>query len=206
MGMGQRARMDAARHQPGEMGHVDHEIGADGIGDLAEALEIPEARIGRAAGQDELRLVLLRQALDLVHVDALILAPDAIGHDLEPFARLVDRRAMGQMPARGEVQPHEGVAGLQQREEDRLIGLGAGMGLHIGEIAGEELLGALDGQRLGDIDELAAAVVAPARIALGIFVGQHRALGLEHRARDDVLRGDQLDLVLLPMQLLARWP
>jgi hypothetical protein len=113
---------------------------------------------------------------------------------------------MGQMPARGEVQPHEGVAGLQQGEEDRLIGLGAGMGLHIGEIAGEELLGTLDGQRLGDIDELAAAVVAPARIALGIFVGQHRTLGLEDGAGDDVLRGDQLDLVLLPMQLLPDGP
>ena len=51
---------------------------------------------------------------------------------------------------------------------------------------------------------LAAAVIAPARIALGIFVGEHRALRLEHGARDDVLRRDQLDLVLLALQLAGR--
>ena len=75
--------------------------------------------------------------------------------------------------------------------------------LHVGEVAAEQLLGALDRQRLGDVDELAAAVVALARIALGIFVGHDRALRLEHGARDDVLRGDQLDLVLLAAELLA---
>ena len=48
---------------------------------------------------------------------------------------------------------------------------------------------------LGDVDILAAAIVAPARIALGILVGQHRALRLEHGPADDVLAGDQLDLV-----------
>ena len=48
---------------------------------------------------------------------------------------------------------------------------------------------------------LAAAVIAPARIAFGIFVGQHRALRLQHGARDDVLRGDQLDLVALAAEL-----
>ncbi len=73
----------------------------------------------------------------------------------------------------------------------------AGVRLHVGEIAAEQLLGALDRQRLGDVDELAAAVIAPARITFGIFVGQHRALRLQHRARDDIFRGDQLDLVTL---------
>ena len=50
---------------------------------------------------------------------------------------------------------------------------------------------------LGDVDELAAAVIAPARIALGIFVGHHRALRFEHGAGDDVFGGDQLDFVAL---------
>ena len=61
---------------------------------------------------------------------------------------------------------------------------------------------ALDRQLLGDVDELAAAVIAPARIALGIFVGQNRALRLEHRLRDDVFGGDELDLVALAAKLL----
>ena len=71
-------------------------------------------------------------------------------------------------------------------------------GCTLAKLAAEQLLRPLDGERLGDVDELAAAVIALARIALGVFVGQHRALRLEHGARDDVLRGDQLDLVLLP--------
>ena len=37
-------------------------------------------------------------------------------------------------------------------------------------------------KRLGDVDILAAAVVAAAGIALGIFVGQHRALRVQHGA------------------------
>ena len=111
--------------------------------------------------------------------------------------------AMGQVTAGREVEAHEGIARLQQREEHRLIGLCAGMRLDIGEAAVEQLLGALDRQRFGDVDILAAAIIAPARITLGIFVGHHRALGLEHGTRDDVLRGDQLDLMLLAGELLG---
>ena len=76
-------------------------------------------------------------------------------------------------------------------------------GWTLAKLAAEQLLGALDGERLGHVDELAAAVIAPARIALGIFVGQHRALRLEHGAGDDVLRGDQLDLVALAAELVV---
>ena len=36
---------------------------------------------------------------------------------------------------------------------------------------------------LDRVRRLAALIIAPARIALGIFVGQHRALRLEHGAR-----------------------
>ena len=54
---------------------------------------------------------------------------------------------------------------------------------------------------LGDIDELAAAIIAPARIALGIFVRQHRALRFEHGFRDDVFGGDQLDFMPLAAEL-----
>ena len=76
-------------------------------------------------------------------------------------------------------------------------------GWTLAKSAAEQRLGPLDGQGLDLVDEFAAAVVAPAGIALGVFVGQHRALGLQHRPRDDVLRGDQLDLVLLAAELAA---
>ena len=75
------------------------------------------------------------------------------------------------------------------------------MRLHIGERTAEQPGDALDGEPLGDIDELAAAVIAFARQAFGVFVGQHRALRLEHGAADDVFRRDQLDLVALAAEL-----
>ncbi len=133
MGVLERIGMHAARDETGEMRHVDHEKSADGIGDLAKAREIDEARIGRAARDDQFRLVGLRQRLDFVHVDAMVLAAHAVRNRLEPFARLVDRRAVRQMAARVEAEPHERVARLHQREEHRLIRLRAGMWLDIRE-------------------------------------------------------------------------
>ena len=54
---------------------------------------------------------------------------------------------------------------------------------------------------LGDVDEFAAAVVALARIAFGVLVGELRALRGQDRGAGVVLRGDQLDVVFLPLVL-----
>ncbi len=49
----------------------------------------------------------------------------------------------------------------------------------------------------GDVDELAAAVVALARVAFGVLVGEDAALRREHGGARVVLRGDQLDAFFL---------
>jgi hypothetical protein len=54
--------------QPGEVGHVDHQVGLDLVGDAPELGEVQLPRVGRPAGDDELRTSLVRQALDLGHV------------------------------------------------------------------------------------------------------------------------------------------
>ena len=105
------------------------------------------------------------------------------------------------MAAGGEIEAHEGVARLHQRHEHFGIGRGAGMRLHIGEGAAEQFGHTIDRKPLGDIDILAAAVIALTRQAFGIFVGQNRALRLEHGAADDVLGRDQLDFVALAAEL-----
>ena len=74
-------------------------------------------------------------------------------------------------------------------------------GLDVGVLGAEQLLGAVDRQLLGDVDLLAAAVVAAAGVALGVLVGQHRADRFEHRLRHEVLRGDHLQRALLAPQL-----
>ena len=107
------------------------------------------------------------------------------------------------MPAGREIETEEGVARIHQREEYRRVCRRAGMRLHVCEFAAEQSGDAVDRELLGDVDELAAAVIAPAGITFGIFVGQHRALRLEHGAADDIFRRDQLDLVALAAELAA---
>ncbi len=58
--------------QPGVVGHVDHQLGADLAGDLGELAVRNLARIGAGAGDDQLRLVLAGQPGDLVEVDPVV--------------------------------------------------------------------------------------------------------------------------------------
>ena len=198
--MRQRAGIDAGGDQSRIVRHVDHEEGTDLVGDLAEARPVDVARVGRRAGHDQLGLLLACQGFHLLVVDQVGVGLDAVGYDLEPLARLVGGRAVREVAALIERHAHELVAGLQQRHEHRLVGLRAGMRLDVGERAVEQLAGAVDGELLGLVDLLAAAVVAPAGIALGIFVGEHRARRFQDGARDDVLRSYELDLLALAVQ------
>src|SRR5215208_7334357 len=75
------------------------------------------------------------------------------------------------------------------------------MRLHICKAARKERLGARDRQRLGLIDELTAAIIAPTGIAFGVFVGKHRTLRLEHRPGNDILGRYEFDLMLLAAEL-----
>ena len=84
-----------------------------------------------------------------------------------------------------------------------LVCLRARMRLDVGPGRAEEFLRAFDGERLGDIDELASAVVTPAGIALGVLVRKLAALRDEHRATHVVLRRDQLDVLFLALVLAA---
>ena len=194
-----RAGMRPAGDQTGEMCHVDHQIRADAIGDRAEAGKIDGARIGAATGDDQPRPMLFGLPLHFVEIDARVVGAYTIRHGVKPLARQIGRRTVRQMTAGGERHAEDRVAGLEQRQKHRLVRLCAGMRLHIGKAATEQLLGALDRQPLCDIDEFAATVIAAAGIALGVFVGQQRTLHFEHRLRDDVLAGDQLDLRLLAL-------
>ncbi|ENN85865.1 hypothetical protein RHSP_17832 [Rhizobium freirei PRF 81] len=201
--MRERRRMLATGNEAGDVGHVDHQIGADAVGDLAEALPVPDTGIGRATGDDQLRLGFFGLALNLIHVEQVVAFAHAVGHDVEPLAGHVDRRTMRQVTARIQVETHESIARLQEREEDGLVHLRTGVRLNVGEVDAEQLLGALDGELFRDIDELAAAVIALARIAFSIFIRHDRALCFQHGARHDVFRSDQLDFVPLATQFLT---
>ena len=191
-GLGVDARGDQAR----VVRHVDHEDRADRLGHTGEALEVDAQAVGRCAGDDQLGPGFVGQALHGVVVDGLV-GIQPVADDLEPPAAHVQRHAVGQVAAFGQAHAHDGVARLQQGEEHRLVGLAAAVGLHVGEVGAEKLLGALDGQGLDDVDVFAATVVALARIALGVLVGELRALRLHHGRRGVVLAGDELDVLFL---------
>ena len=105
---------------------------------------------------------------------------------------------MGQVAAVGEVHPQHGVPRLQGGHVDRHVRLGAGVRLDVDVLGAEERFGARDGGPFGDIDEFAAAVVPPARVAFGVFVRHDRSGGFHDRQADEVLRGDELQAVVLP--------
>ena len=61
----------------------------------------------------------------------------------------------------------------------------------------EELLGAITGDVLDHIRELASAIVATARIAFRILIGENRTGGFKHCLADEVFRGDHLEALVL---------
>ena len=65
----------------------------------------------------------------------------------------------------------------------------------------EERLGPLAGDVLDLVDDLVAAVVALARVALAVLVGEDGARGAQHGGRREVLAGDQLDGGVLALDL-----
>ena len=202
MGVREGRGVRAARNKAGKVRYIGEQIGAHFIGDFAEPGKVPVARVGSAAADDQLGLMLTGQGSDRVHVDLLVLGAHAIGDRLEPLAAHVDGTAVGQVPARIEIEPHKGVAGIEQREEHRLVHLAARIGLNVGEFAAEQFLCPFNCQRFDHVGIFAAAIVALARIALSVFVCEDRTGRFQHGQAGDVFGRDQFDVAALAFQLV----
>ena len=190
--------MQTGGDQTCDMRHIDEQVCADLVCDLSELFKINGTRISGGAGNDHLRLLLLRHVADCVIVDVAVVVY-AVGNNVVEQTGLVDRRAVGQVAAVVQAHAHNGVARLAERLVDRHVGLRARMRLNVCELCTEYLADAADRQTLHLIDALAAAVIALARIALCVLVGQNRA----HRRHDclayDILGCDQLNIALLAL-------
>ena len=106
--------MQSCRHQSRKVSHVHQEIRSHTIGNGSETLKINGTRIGRAARNNQLWLVLLRQFLHRVIINTVTGIIHAVIDRLEPLARLIGRRAMREMSARRQTHAHDGVPRLQQ--------------------------------------------------------------------------------------------
>ena len=116
-------------------------------------------------------------------------------------AGLVDRRAVRQVAAVVQAHAEHGVARLAQRLINRHVCLRARVGLHVGVLGAKNFTHTFDGQILDLIDTFAAAVIALARIALCILIGEHRTHRRHNSFADDVLRCDQLNVARLTVVL-----
>ena len=189
------------RDQPGEVGHVHHQVGAHRVGDPAELGEVELPGVRGPAGNDQRRLVLQGQGLDLGHVDPVVLFTDLVRDDVVEPAGEVDLHAVRQVPAVGQVQAHDGVARTDQGVHHRGVGLRAGVRLDVRVPGAEQGLDPVDRELFDHVNVLAAAVVALARVALGVLVRQHRTLRLHDGPGGVVLRGDHFQAVALAGQL-----
>mmetsp|Transcript_29782 Transcript_29782/g.75856 ORF Transcript_29782/g.75856 Transcript_29782/m.75856 type:complete len:532 (+) Transcript_29782:210-1805(+) len=167
-------------HQAADVRHVRHEVGLVLVADLAHALVVDVAGVGRRAGDDELGPEQHGALLQRVVVDHARLLVQAVGHGLKVdrgggHAALGGHEAVGQVAAVRQVQAHDAVVGLQQRGVHLEVGWGARQRLHIHTpLAGvqlEQLQGTLLAQKLGLINELIATVVARLGTPLRILVG-----------------------------------
>ena len=78
--------------------------------------------------------------------------------------------AVGEVASVREIHPQDDVARLQRGHVHGHVCLRAGMRLNIGVLRAEKLLGAVNGELLDLVCEFTPAVVASARLALGVFV------------------------------------
>ncbi len=191
-----------SRHdQPGDVGDIGHHQCLDRVGDLPDPLEIDDPGVGRSTTDDEPGAMLLGELLHRLVVDLLGLRVHPIGHDIEVPAAVGEGMPVGQMPAMGQIHPHDHIARLEHGEVDRHVRLGSRVRLDVRVLCAEEFLRSVDRQALDDVGGPAAPVVASAGIALRVLIGEYRAHRSQHRPGDVILRGDQLESFILPLRL-----
>jgi hypothetical protein len=177
---------------------------AHGLGGFADALEIDDPGISAGSRNDHFWFVLGGESFNFVVVDALVFLFHAIGDKFIHAAGEIQRMPVRQVAAMRKIHAKDYVVLLQRGHIDRHVGRSARMRLHIGMLCAEEFLGAIDGELLDLVSVLAAAVIAPSRIAFGVFVGEDGAHGFEDRLGDKVLRGDEFQTCGLASGFVAK--
>ena len=76
------------------------------------------------------------------------------------------------MPPVGERHAQDRISWLQNREINLQVSLRPGVGLNVCSLRTEEYFGTLDSQCFDHVNKLATAIIASARISLGVLVCQ----------------------------------
>ncbi len=132
-----RRGVDPGSDEAGDVGHVDEEVSADRIGDLAHPGEVDDLRVGRGPCGDHFGLIFLRDHGKLVVINRLALFGDTVVFHFVKFAGEIGKVPVGEVTAVGEVHRENLVAGLEDAEVDGGIGLRSAVRLHVGEFSPE---------------------------------------------------------------------
>ena len=195
--------MESRGHQSRDVRHIDHQERAAFFGDSGEALKIQDARIGAGAGDNQLWLMFRRKRFELIVVNGFSVLAHTVRNDLVHLAGKIQRMPVRQVSAVGQVHAEHGVARLEHGHVNALVGLGAGVRLHVHVFGVKELFCPVDGERFRHVHKLTAAVISLARQAFRVFVGERRAECFKHRLTHKIFRCDQLDGACLPVDFLV---
>src|SRR6266542_4612135 len=110
---------------------------------------------------------------------------------------------MCEMSALRQVKAEHLVPRFEERQVNGGVCLRARMRLNVRVLRGEEFLRAVYRQLLDLIYEFAAAVVALTGQTFGVLVGKGCSNRLENRFRHEVLAGNELEAVALPVHFAA---
>ena len=99
VGIFERVVEQTCGDEAGGVGHVDHEDGADAVGDFTHAGIVPFAAVGAGAADDEFRALAQGYFLHLVVVDEAVLFAHVILEGVEDETREVDRAAVREVTA-----------------------------------------------------------------------------------------------------------
>ena len=166
-----RVRIFATGNQAGIVRHIDKEVCTDFIGDFTEFCPVDLQRVGRCTGHNHFRFMFKSQAFYFGIIENFVFI-QTISNGVVEFAGDVNACTVGQVAAVCQRHAQNGVARFQNRSVHGLVGLGAGVRLDIDIFCAEQLFSAVNRQLFDNINVFTAAVIAFARIAFSVFVGQ----------------------------------
>ena len=192
----------ASGNQTSWVSHVNHQEGTHLVSNLTHASIVPFAAISRTATNNQLWLILQSETFHLIIIHTACLLIQVVANRTIKDTGSIHMATVRKVASVVEVQTHERVTWFQHAEQHSGICLSTRVRLNIGKFSTEQLLYALNGNRLHLVNHFASAVVALAWITFSILVGEARTLSCHHLVAHIVLTGNEFHSLYLSLMFL----
>ncbi len=119
------------------MGHIDHHLGTDLVGNAPKGFKIEGTGIGAGTGDNQGRLAFKSNSFNFIVVDETGFLVHTVRNNVVQLSGKVYGGTMGKMTTVGQVHTQHGISRLTNSKIYRHIGLRTGMGLDIGVFSTE---------------------------------------------------------------------